>query len=225
MAYFDDLDLFPRLRAAAPSWQRYVAHPFVEGIRDGTLPDAAFRHYLGQDYLFLIHFARAYALAAYKADRLSDIRDAAAGMSAIVDTEMALHVEYCAGWGLSESEMEALPEASATMAYTRYVLEKGHQGDLLDLYVALAPCVIGYGEIGARLAGDPATAREGNPYASWIGMYAGDEYQPAARAHGETLDRLWERRAGQGRLDELARVFEEATRLEADFWQMGLDAA
>ncbi len=225
MGYFDDLELFPRLRAAAPSWERYVAHPFVDGLRDGTLPDVAFRHYLGQDYLFLIHFARAYALAAYKADTLADIRDAAAGMRAIVDTEMALHVEYCAGWGLTEAEMQALPESSATMAYTRYVLEKGHQGDLLDLYVALAPCVIGYGEIGARLAGDPATDRDGNPYASWIDMYAGDDYQPAARAHAETLDRLWQRRAGKGRLDELARVFEEATRLEADFWQMGLDAS
>ena len=46
----------------------------------------------------------------------------------------------------------------------------------------------------------------------------------AARVHAETLDRLWQQRAGKGRLDELARVFEEATRLEADFWQMGLDA-
>ena len=224
MAYFDDLELFPRLREASPSWDHYVAHPFVVGLRDGTLPEAAFRHYLGQDYLFLIHFARAYALAAYKADTLSDIRNAAAGMSAIVDTEMALHVEYCTGWGLTEAEMEALPEASATMAYTRYVLEKGHQGDLLDLYVGLAPCVIGYGEIGARLAADPETVWEANPYTSWVEMYAGDDYQPAARAHAETLDRLWRRRAGSGRLDELARVFEEATRLEADFWQMGLDA-
>ena len=225
MAYLDALDLFPRLRAAAPSWQRYVAHPFVAGLQDGSLLEPAFRHYLGQDYLFLIHFARAYALAAYKADTLADIRDAAAGMSAIVDTEMALHVAYCADWGLDEAEMEALPEASATMAYTRYVLETGNRGDLLDLYVALAPCVIGYGEIGARLAADPATRRDGNPYMPWIDMYAGEDYQPAARAHAATLDRLWLRRAGAQRLDDLTRIFEEATRLEADFWQMGLDAA
>jgi len=226
MAYLDDLDLFPRLRdAAGDAWTAYVAHPFVAGLADGSLPEAAFRHYLGQDYLFLIHFARAYALAAYKADTLAEIRDASAGMSAIVDTEMALHVEYCAAWGLDEAAMEALPEASATMAYTRYVLEKGGQGDLLDLYVALAPCVIGYGEIGARLAADPATMRDGNPYASWIAMYAGDEYQEVARAHGVALDRLWASRAGGARLESLSRTFEQASRLEADFWQMGLDAA
>lgn len=225
MVWLDDMALFSRLRAtAATSWQAYVDHEFVRGMADGTLPEACFRHYLGQDYLFLIHFARAYALAAYKAETLEDIRAAAAGMSAIVDTEMRLHVEFCAGWGLSQADMEALPEASQTMAYTRYVLEKGGQGDLLDLYVALAPCIMGYGEIGARLAGDPATRTDGNPYAAWIEMYASDEYQDVARAHGEVLDRLWQSRAGGARFPSLARSFDQATRLEVDFWQMGLEA-
>lgn len=225
MAYLDDLELFPKLRSAgADAWSHYVNHAFVAQIAAGSLREAAFRHYLGQDYLFLIHFARAYALAAYKADTLSEIRDAAAGMSAIVDTEMALHVAYCANWGLDEPAMEALPEDSATMAYTRYVLEKGGQGDLLDLYVALAPCVIGYGEIGARLAEDPGTKRDGNPYLSWIEMYAGEEYQNVAKAHGAALDRLWQSRAGGQRLSALSRTFAQATRLEIDFWQMGLDA-
>lgn len=224
--YLPDSQLYPQLRdSIADTWRAYVAHPFVAQLADGTLPDACFRHYLGQDYLFLIQFARAYALAAYKADTLADIRDAAAGMSAIIDTELRLHVDYCTGWGLNQDDMEALPEASATMAYTRYVLEKGLQGDLLDLYVALAPCVIGYGEIGARLAGDPETKREGNPYASWIAMYSGDDYQEVATAHAATLDRLWQERAGNARLTQLTRTFDQATRLEVDFWQTGLDAA
>lgn len=224
--YLPDYQLYPQLRdAMAETWQTYVAHPFVAQLAAGTLPEACFRHYLGQDYLFLVQFARAYALAAYKSETLTDIRTAAAGMSAIIDTEIRLHVDYCAGWGLDEDDMEALPEASATMAYTRYVLEKGLQGDLLDLYVALAPCVIGYGEIGARLTDDPETKQAGNPYASWIAMYSGDEYQEIARSHAETLDRLWQERAGGARLHQLSSTFTQATQLEVDFWQMGLDAA
>lgn len=224
--YLDDFALFARLRGdSEDAWQAYVAHDFVAGLADGTLPEVCFRHYLGQDYLFLIHFARAYALAVFKSDNLADMRDAAAGMNAILDTEMALHVEYCRGWGLDEAAMTALPEATATMAYTRYVLEAGLQGDLLDLYVALAPCVLGYGEIGVRLGASPATRRDDNPYAAWINMYAGDEYQAVARAHAGTLDRLWASRAGEGRFAVLSRIFGQATRLEADFWQMGLDRA
>jgi thiaminase/transcriptional activator TenA len=223
--YLPDYQLYPQLRdAKAAAWQTYVDHPFVKQLAVGTLPDACFRHYLGQDYLFLIQFARAYALAAYKSDTLAGIRTAAAGMSAIIDTEIRLHVDYCAGWGLDEDDMEALPEASATIAYTRYVLEKGLQGDLLDLYVALAPCVIGYGEIGARLKEDPDTQHEGNPYASWIAMYSSDEYQEVARAHAEALDSLWKERAGGARLRQLTETFAQATQLEVDFWQMGLDA-
>lgn len=115
--------LFDRLRAAvAEDWDRYTRHAFVRRLADGTLPEACFRHYLTQDYLFLIHFARAYALAAYKSERLEDMRKATAALSAILDLEMDLHVSYCAGWGLSREQMADTPEAPETLAYTRFVL-------------------------------------------------------------------------------------------------------
>lgn len=211
--------VFRKLRAAAaPAWERYVAHPFVRGLGDGSLPEAAFRRYLVQDYLFLIQFARAYGLAAYKAQTLADIRQAARGLNAIADIEMGLHVEFCRGWGLSESDMAAAPEAPETMAYTRYVLECGLAGDLLDLHVALAPCIVGYAEIGKRLR---AASPPDNPYQPWIDMYAGEEYQAAAAAEADGLDGLLERRGGDGRWPDLARIFTQATELEAAFWDMG----
>ncbi|TVR97450.1 MAG: thiaminase II [Rhodospirillales bacterium] len=218
--------LFGRLKdAAGETWSAFVAHPFVRSLADGSLPEAAFRHYLIQDYLFLIHFARAYGLAAFKADTLEDIRHAAAGLGAMVGQEMALHVGYCRSWGLDEAQMAAAEEADATMAYTRYVLERGLAGDLLDLAVALAPCIVGYAEIGRQLAADPATKRDGNPYTAWIETYAGDDYQAVARDHIAHMDRLMARRGSPERLPALKVTFRQATRLEAAFWQMGLDAA
>ena len=215
--------LFDRLRdACTAEWRAYTEHEFVRRLGDGTLPAACFRHYLIQDYLFLIHFARAYGLAAFKADTLDDVRAASAGLSAIVDTEMGLHVAYCAEWGISEAEMAAAPEAEATMAYTRFVLERGLAGDLLDLLVALAPCMLGYADIGRSLAADPATVRDGNPYDAWIAMYAGDEFQAVAADHVARMDALMARRGGPGRLDSLTQTFSQATRLEAAFWDMGL---
>lgn len=216
--------LFGQLReACAADWRAYCEHEFIKQLGAGTLPEACFRHYLGQDYLFLIHFARAYALAIYKADNLADMRAAAATVTGLLDVEMGLHVKYCAGWGMTEAEMEKLPEATATMAYTRYVLERGLAGDALDLAVALAPCVIGYGEIGRRLAVDPATKKDGNPYADWIAMYAGDEYQEVTRAAVDQLDRLADARLTPARLESLTTTFAQATRLEAAFWDMGLN--
>ena len=217
---------FASLReAAGDDWRAYVAHPFVRGLGDGTLPEAAFRHYLVQDYLFLIQFARAYGLAAYKADTLAEIRAASDGLKALVEVEMDLHRDYCAEWGLDEAALEAVDADGATLAYTSYVLERGLAGDLLDLRVALAPCVVGYGEIGARLAADPATRTDGNPYASWIRMYASEDYQEFMRAEVAALGTLADCRGGSARFDALAATFRAATRLEAAFWQAGLDAA
>ncbi|WP_142850890.1 thiaminase II [Telmatospirillum sp. J64-1] len=226
MAQDDAADsLFARLRAACEEdWCAFVEHDFVRRLGEGSLPEECFRHYLGQDYLFLIHFARAYALAVYKSETLEDMRQAASGMAAILD-EMGLHVRYCQNWGLSKDEMQSLPEARATMAYTRFVLEKGMAGDLLDLHVALAPCIIGYGEIANRLKQDFGDKIASNPYGDWIETYAGEAYQDVARAQIEQLDRLFARRAGPGRMDSLVATFRTATRLETDFWEMGLSLA
>src|SRR6266480_780898 len=72
------MSFFERLKtAAAPEWRAYTEHPFTNALADGSLAEAAFRHYLVQDYLFLIEFARAYALSVYKSPKLADMREAA----------------------------------------------------------------------------------------------------------------------------------------------------
>jgi thiaminase/transcriptional activator TenA len=218
-------DLFDRLKqAAADDWTRYVDHTFVRVMGDGSLPESAFRTYLVQDYLFLIQFARAYALATYKSRNLADMRAAKAGLSAILDVEIDLHVRLCARWGLSPAQIEATPEHQATVAYTRFVLDAGMSGDLLDLHVALAPCVLGYAEIARTLAPNGVEALAGHKYREWIGEYAGQPYQDVAAASRRHLDDLAARAMTGQRFDELARLFAQASRLEADFWQMGLTA-
>lgn len=219
------MDIFDRLKAAvAADWQSYVDHDFVRRMGAGTLPQEAFRTYLVQDYLFLIQFARAYALATYKSRTLADIKVTQAGLSAILD-EMDLHVRLCGRWGLSPDEIEAAPEHQATIAYTRFVLDCGAAGDLLDLHVALAPCVIGYAEIGRNLAPNGIDARGDHPYREWIAEYAGETYQGVADNARRHLDDLAARAMTERRFTELATLFGKASRLEADFWQMGLDAA
>ena len=149
------------------------------------------------------------------------MRESAAGLSAILDVEMDLHVKLCAGWGLSPGDLEHAPPAVEMLAYTRYVLDAGMRGDLLALKVALAPCVIGYAEIATRLAAQPGALAASNPYSVWISEYAGAPLPggrgECARAIGELADRY----ATPAREAELIAIFREATRLEADFWEMG----
>jgi thiaminase/transcriptional activator TenA len=216
------MNFFERLKtAAAVEWRAYTEHPFTNGMADGSLPEAAFRHYLVQDYLFLIEFARAYALSVYKSPQLADMREGAAGLSAILDVEMDLHVKLCAAWGLSPRDLEQAAPAAEMLAYTRYVLDAGMRGDLLALKVALAPCVIGYAEIATRLAAHSDAQVSTNPYRDWIAEYAGASYQEVATKARAHLDRLADRYATPAREAELTAIFWDATRLEADFWEMG----
>ncbi|WP_253762808.1 thiaminase II [Ruegeria sp. HKCCD4884] len=209
--------------AAQGPWRDYTRHAFVEGMKDGTLPHEAFLHYLRQDYVFLIHFSRAWALAVVKSETHSEMLTAVGTVNALVAEEMQLHIGICEAAGISQDELFATPERAENLAYTRFVLEAGYSGDLLDLLVALAPCVMGYGEIGARLA-EEATS---DTYRDWINTYAGEEYQGACQAVGELLDSALTRRLGADfesspRWDRLCQTFRTATELEVNFWQMGL---
>ena len=189
--------IYGRLRQqAGADWQHYVAHPFLRQLANGTLPEPAFRRYLTQDYLFLIHFARSYALLVSKLRTLAEMRAAAASMN----------------------------EAAETVNYTRYVLDIGHSGDALDLLAALMPCVAGYAEIGLSLLHDPATRLTANPYASWIRNYGDEGYLNSVNNAIGLLETLWRQRGGEARFAELSAIFTTATRLEANFWQMGLNA-
>ncbi|MEN3930551.1 thiaminase II [Microvirga sp. W0021] len=216
--------LFNRLKETnAKEWASYVDHEFIRQLAAGTLPKKAFQTYLIQDYLFLIQFARAKALAVYKSQNLKDMHAAEQGLAGIL-SEMELHVRLCGEWGLSEAELEATPEHPTTIAYTRYVLDCGVSGDLIDLLVALSPCVIGYAEIARRIRPEVESI-SGHPYAEWVSEYAGDAYQTIARDTENHLDELAKKYVTEQRFADLGRIFATAARLEADFWQIGLRAS
>lgn len=216
---------FTAWRAGCPDpWHRYTHHAFVEGLRDGTLPRTAFLHYLVQDYVYLVHFARAWSLGVVKAETLDEMKACARTVDALVNHEMALHVETCAAEGIDEATLFSATEEPENLAYTRYVLDAGLQGDFLDLLAALAPCCFGYGEIGLRLA---ATADPDTPYHAWIETYSGESYQTAMANVGVLIDAAVARRLGPDpqtspRWQALQTRFTTATRLEIGFWEMGL---
>jgi thiaminase/transcriptional activator TenA len=57
------------LRAHGPAWQAATRHPFLDGVREGWLPPAAFAAWLIQDYLFVADLIRFQALVLARAPR------------------------------------------------------------------------------------------------------------------------------------------------------------
>lgn len=220
--------VFSALReGCGDEWNAYTHHDFVERLGDGSLPIASFEHYLIQDYVFLIHFARAWSLGVIKAETRDEMKICASTVDALINHEMSLHVKTCAARGIDEAALFAAKEDVANLAYTRYVMDAGLQGDFLDLIAALAPCCFGYGEIGLRLAGAEARSTH---YADWIDTYAGDDYQRVMISIGEMFDAAVFRRLGPDfqtspRWARLQTRFTTATELEVGFWEMGLRGA
>jgi len=205
------------------AWQDYTHHQFVEELAKGILPKSSFQHYLQQDYLFLKHYARAYALAIYKSDSIAEMAPSFSCLQGLIGSELKLHLDYCQQWGVDAQAIEALEEGVATVAYTRFVIDTGLAGDLLDLLVALAPCALGYAEIGTRLYSAASSVQNENPYWPWVEAYAGDEFIFSVNSQLSFL----EKKLNQIPLDsprwaKLQRIFCTATKMEFAFWQQGL---
>jgi len=100
------------LRARAePIWRAQHEHPFVRGIGDGTLDLEKFKHWVRQDYLFLIEYCRLFGLAAARAPDLETLTRFAALLAATARTEMDLHRAYAREFGISDAELEREPMA------------------------------------------------------------------------------------------------------------------
>lgn len=55
----------------APVWDRFVNHPFVMAMGNGSLPLESFKGYLVQDYLYLVSLACAVRLSTSSINRVA----------------------------------------------------------------------------------------------------------------------------------------------------------
>ena len=92
------------IQQAQPYWKQYVEHEFVQQLAKGTLPKACFQHYLKQDYIYLFHYSRAFALGVFKARNFAEMAMPRKTLD-ILCQEIQLHLNYCRQWEISELEI------------------------------------------------------------------------------------------------------------------------
>lgn len=212
------MDFTEELRTAAkPIWDAQLEHPFVRGLGDGTMDPEIFKRWVLQDYRYLKEFARVFAWATAKADDLQSMAWFAGVLDLTLNTEMELHRQYAARFGLSQSDLEEEPMWPTTRAYTDFLVRTAADGDMLDLLAALLPCAWGYVEVAEGLArGNPP---EDQRYADWIRQYASEEFAQAAAWLREEMDRL-ARGIPEEKKARLREIFLVSSRYEWRFWEM-----
>jgi len=203
-----------------PTWDDYIQHDFVKQLTAGTLAPDSFRHYLVQDYLYLIHYTRVMALSVYKSDTLAQMRVGQAGINAMLDMEIAMYLDFCRQWNIPLEQVENAPESAVTIAYSRYILDAAMSGSLAELYSAIAPCLMGYGEIGKRIKDDGFIAD--NPYQPWIDVFSSEEFLSITAQNEAQINTLLTN-ASPAQADKFQRLFNTAARMEVNFWQQALD--
>ena len=203
--------------AAKDIWDAQIAHPFVKGLADGSLEEERFARWVRQDYLYLKEFARIFAWAVAKADRLDAMGWYAKVLDLTLNTEMSLHRQYAARFGISEAELEAETMWPTTRAYTDFLVRTSADGDMTDLLAALLPCAWGYVHIGRVLSegGLPEDQR----YSDWIVQYASEEFANVAEWLKAELNRMAVH-APPDKRAHLIDLFLVSSRYEWQFWEM-----
>jgi thiaminase/transcriptional activator TenA len=187
-----------------------LAHPFVRGIADGSLPEELFAGYVAQDAFFLEAFARGYALGVARSSDRAGL-DAFADLLQGVREELRLHAGYAARWGIDLAGVVPVP---ATLAYTDFLLATASLGDVGVLCAAMTPCMRLYAHLGAAVAAGAA-----DRYREWVDAYSTPEFETLAG----TLEGLLDRYAG----DTVAvrEAYRRAMRLEVAFFDAALAAS
>lgn len=204
--------------AARPVWEKYLTHPFVRGIGDGTLDLEKFRYFMIQDYLYLFDYARVFALGVAKARDPALMRIFSANVDGILNGEMAIHRSYMARLGITEPEVLSETPALANTSYTNYMLSAAYRGGPAEITAAILSCSWSYAEIGEALAKRPG-ALDHPFFGEWVRGYASEDYARTNTALIELMDRLAENGTPEA-YQTLEEIFVTCSRYELGFWDM-----
>jgi len=179
------MSLARTLWQANADWaQKILAHPFVRGLGDGSLPVASFKSYVAQDAYFLEAFARAYASCLANSTTRQDLHDFAELIAGVLE-ELKLHKSYAERW---QVELTGVAPVPATQAYVGFLLANARRGHLGDTIAAMTPCMRLYAWLGHSLAKEKVAPL----YAEWVNTYA----DPGFEALAVRLESLLDQHAG-----------------------------
>jgi len=203
------------LAAGSEIWAAQKAHPFVTELAAGTLDEAAFEHWVRQDYRYLQDYARLFALAGAKARDEETMTELLGIAHGVLDMEMDLHRSFAADYGISRGDLEATEKAPTCVAYTNFLLRTAYEGSLAEIAAALYPCMQGYLDVADHMA---ELADGDHRYTPFIELYTSDEFREEVAWCRDFVDRCWA--ASPGEHEAMEAAFRTSAKLEYRFWEM-----
>ena len=206
-------------KTAAPVWNACLTHPFVQGIANGTLDPDKFRHYMKQDYVYLVEYCKIFAIGAAKSPDLETMGLFASLLHGTLHIEMDLHRAYAAEFGISNAELEKTRPSAAMTGYTSYMLNMAQAGGVENAAAAMLACAWSYNHIGQQLAARHPASLQHPLYGKWVQMYSSPEFTALAERCIALVNRL---AAGkpEHELQALEDIVVKTSYFEYMFWDM-----
>src|SRR5690625_300566 len=203
---------------AEPIWNSYIEHPFVKGLGEGWLEKEKFKHWMKQDYVYLIEYSRLFALGSAKAQDLNTMTRFAKLLHGTLDMEMDLHRQYASQFGISHEELEETDAAATTTAYTSYMLNVSQRGGVENVVSSVLACAWSYNFIGEKLAAWPGALTH-EFYGQWVKMYSSEEFTELAEDCKNLMNELAKGKP-ERELAELEEIIVKTSQFEYMFWDM-----
>lgn len=201
-----------------PIWKSYLEHPFVKGLGEGWLEQDKFKHWLKQDYVYLIEYSRLFALGSAKASDLKTMTVFSKLLDGTLHMEMDLHRQYASKFGITNSQLEETKAAATTTAYTSYMLNVSQRGGVENVIAAVLACAWSYNYIGKELAKWEG-ALDHEFYGHWVKMYASEGFTELAEDCKILMNEI---AAGkpERELEDLKEIVVKTSLFEYMFWEM-----
>ena len=180
---------------------------FVQGIKSGELPKNKFQSYIVQDYYFLECFARSYGLAISKSQDKNTIRILSELLMGVSE-ELILHEGYARKWGCDLSLNKINP---ATKKYTDFLYEVSKKYNMVEILVAMAPCMSLYSWIGQNIS----KSSFNKTYKDWVLTYADENFSNLAKC----LENLIDKSSENCDFTLLNNLYKKAMQLELIFFE------
>lgn len=205
------------LKINIPIWDKCVDTPFVRGMQDGTLPIEYFKEYIIQDNIYLKNYARICGKAIYHAATLKDIQVYYSMLDFVTDKESLVRLNYLKQFGLTDDDIELIAPLPETRNYINFLFKIAERDNKYEILMAVLPCMLSYCYIFQKIASDPRTATSG--YWDFIFDYSDALYAGQCRELCAFADRKCQN-LDEIKKDQLSGIFQRASLLELDFWNM-----
>ena len=196
--------------ASEPVFRSILVHPFIEGLKNESLAENAFKFYILQDSIYLKHFGKILQKISLDSSDsvMSEVFRRHYETSLLV--EKGLHESYLKSWNLSRDSLKQSPD---NLSYISFLEHTSKYGTMAQRITSVLPCYWIYLEVGKHLA---SVVKPENRFYPWIKTYGSNEnYENSVREVINIFDAM---NIENREMTECINIFRTASVYEYLFW-------